>query len=145
MSYFLDPLDLRLRGAGRWMTLRPFRYQSDVGDCTVIVPAEFITDLASVPRVPFAYLLTGGRAPGPSVIHDFLYQHPDWENRELGDAIFAEAMGVEQPELGFEGEGSVIRGLMWAGVRAGGWYPWNKHRGQVLNPVWSTTGWPEAP
>lgn len=148
MAEFLTRLRLELQGRKTWMTLTPFAYVSDVAQQTIVVPAEFITDLASVPRLPLAYLLAGDRAPGPAVVHDYLYQLPSWADRSLADAIFLEAMGVHQPELGFEAEGGVIRRLMWAAVRAGGWVPWRGHekRAAELNPVWSDQGWPaESP
>ena len=128
------------------MTLAPLRYESDLAASTIIVPAEFITDLASVPRLPLAYLIAGARAPGPSVIHDYWYQHPDLDDRQLGDGVFAEAMAVHQPDLGFEAEMAPIRGLMWGAVRSGGWLPWMRHgkRAASLNPIWSASKWPEV-
>jgi hypothetical protein len=146
MAHFGGFLDVRQLGHSRWMTLRPLTYDSDLlAAHQIVVPAEFITDLSSVPRLPFAYMLTGDRARGPAVIHDWLYQHPDWQNRTLADAIFQEAMGVSQLEFGFAAESWLIRKLMWAGVRAGGWYAWNHTptRARLLNPIWSATGWPE--
>ena len=145
---FCTPLNVRLAGRGKWRTLTPLVYDSMVWGEPITVPADFITDLASTPRFPpVAYALAGGRAPGPAVVHDFLYQVPSWGDRELADTIFHEAMGVHQPEFGFEPESSVIRGMMWAGVRAGGWHAWNKTpaRARQLNPIWSSTFWPEAP
>lgn len=144
---FLGPLEVRLVGRGKWMTLAPLTYDSAVWGFPIIVPAELVTDFASVPRVPFAFMLTGSRAPGPAVVHDWLYQSPSWGDRELADAIFAEAMAVAQPEFGFEPESAMIITLMWAGVRAGGWHAWNKTsaRSAALNPIWTREGWPEAP
>ena len=146
MARFLDHLDVRLVGHKRWMTLATLRYESDVAKRTIVVPAEFITDFASVPRVPFAYLIAGARAPGPSTIHDYWYQNPDIEDRPLGDSVFFEAAGVNQPELGFYAESDVIRGLMWSGIRAGGWWPWMRHgkRAATLNPIWTASAWPEV-
>lgn len=144
---FLTPLDLRLRGYKKWETLAELRYQSDLMGL-IVVPKEFITDLASVPRLPLAYMITGDRAPGPAVIHDYLYQSPKFENRKLADAVIDEAMAVNQPELGFEAENDIIRTLIWTGVRAGGWKAWNDHkgRGATLNPIWTQGGWPaQAP
>jgi len=144
---FLGPLDLRLYGKGKWITLAGFGYESAQYPKPILVPAEFVTDLASTPRLPFTYLLAGGRAPAPAVVHDFLYQVPTWDDRGLADAIFEEAMGVEQPTFGIEAESRVIRKLMWAAVRAGGWHAWNKtpERARLLNPIWSATQWPESP
>ena len=38
----------------------------------IIVSAGFVTDFASVPRVPLAYWLTGDTAHKSAVIHDYL-------------------------------------------------------------------------
>lgn len=141
---FHAPLDIRQLGRRRWMTLAPLVYRSDLLVEPVTIPSEFITDLASVPRLPFAYLLAGDRAHGPAVVHDWLYQHPDWEDRALADAMLLEAMTVEQLDLGFEAESLVMRRIIWAGVRAGGWLAWREHgkRQAALNPIWTRTGWP---
>lgn len=141
---FHSTLDQRQVGKNRWMTLAPLIYDSAVANRRIVVPAEFIYDGASVPRVPVAFWLTGGRAWGPACLHDFGYLHPDEDDRPLWDAIFHEAMGVHQPELGHEAEAAWVRSLMWSGVRVGGWKAWRDHgkRAGALNPVWSSTGWP---
>lgn len=146
MSAFLDPLRVRLIGPDRWILEAPFRYQSDVAGRTFEASAEFITDFSSVPRLPFAYLIAGGRCPQAAVPHDYLYQHPDWDDRATADAVFWEAAGVTQPELGIFAESDRIRRLMWAGIRAGGWKPWRDHgkRAAVLNPIWTASAWPEV-
>lgn len=143
MSAFLGPLDLRLWGPGRWVLLRDFQYDSDLMG-RITVPEGFVTDLGSVPRLPFAYLIAGNRFPAPAVVHDYLYQHPDFEDRALADAVLHEATGVEAPGYGIESESGIIRSLAWGGVRVGGWSPWNSHRPEKLNPIWTATGWPAA-
>ena len=146
MARFLDRLDLLLMGRKKWMTHTQLRYESDVAKRTIVVPAELVTNLASVPRLPLAYMLAGERAPGPAVVHDYLYLRPDWGNRALADAVFLEAMAVDQPELGFEAELAPVRGLMWSAVRSFGWIPWRNHgkRNAALNPIWDREGWPEV-
>jgi len=143
---FLGPLDLRQTGGARWITLAPLTYQSAVYGGVVVVPAKFVTDLASVPRVPFAFWLTGGRAHGPAVVHDWLYQKPDFEDRAKADAVLYEAMGVSQPSLGFEAESAWTRWMIYVGVRAGGWVAWRNHgkRGAELNPIWTADKWPSS-
>jgi hypothetical protein len=143
---FDRPLDLRQIGRDRWITLAPLTFRS-VRAGAIVVPAEFVTDLASVPRLPIAYLLAGGRANGPAVIHDWLYQHPDWNDRALADQILFEAMSCDQPELGHLAESWVVRQLMYRAVRVGGWVAWRNHgkRAVALNPEWSSTAWPAAP
>lgn len=101
---------------GRWVLVQPLLYQSDIGNLQVIVPAGFQTDLASVPRLPLAYLLTGGRANEAAVIHDFLYTTHQVDRR-TADAVLREASTVT-------GVPTVVRWLMWAGVRAFGWSHW---------------------
>lgn len=142
MSAFMTPLEVRLMGRKKWMTLAPLVYYSDAAG-TIRVPPEFITDFASVPRLPLAYLLAGDRAPGPAVVHDWLYQRPDFDDRAMADAVFAEAMGCHQPDLGFIAEGLPIRTAMYSAVRwFGGWVWDNTARVAALNPVWSATAWP---
>jgi hypothetical protein len=115
MSKFLT--DLKMENAtprddGLWRLTAPLVYQSDVAKMTFTVPAGFITDLASVPRIPIAYLLAGGTSNEASVVHDFIYStHP--VARATADAVLKEA--------------SLLTGvpkwrawLMWAGVRVGG-------------------------
>ncbi len=145
--HFLTPLRTRLYARGRWITEAPLIYWSGVADRIIEVPAEFITDFASVPRfTPISFAIAGGRAPQAATPHDYLYQHPDWEDRSLADAIFREIMGVDQPALGFESEPPAIRGLMWSAVRSFGWWPWsrNEKRAKTLNPIWTASAWPEV-
>lgn len=148
---WLSWLDTRLIATRRWQTLALLGYRSVLADREFWIAPGFITDLASVPRLPFVYLLTGDRAPGPAVLHDYFYQHPGWDDRALADGIFHEAMGVEQPDLGFSAESAWVRSLMWSGVRVGGWVAWGKREARVadLNPemdLWGRAGEPpEAP
>ena len=138
-------LDLRQLGRRRWITLSPLVYSSGVFGGTITVPAEFITDLASVPRLPVAWWIAGDRARGPAVLHDWLYQHPGFGDRSLADAVFLEAMGVHQPEFGHEAEPILVRTTMWSAVRAFGWMVWHSYerRASALNPEWSSAGWPD--
>ena len=71
----------------------PLEYECMNGDL-VIVPKDFQTDLASVPRIPVLFDVLGGRANDESVIHDYLYRTdavPGVE-KERADHIFREAM-----------------------------------------------------
>lgn len=147
MSAFLGPLVLSLHGAGLWITREPLRYQSDVAGREITVPKDLITDLASIPRRPIVYLLLGGHAPGPGVVHDFLYSTPDWDDRQLADAVLYEAMGCDQAALGYAPESTWVRWSVWSAVRLCGWWPWrnDKARAKRLNPLWTRDGWPEHP
>jgi uncharacterized caspase-like protein len=102
-------------GRGTWQLLNPFAYKSEVAETVFVVPQGFITDFASVPRIPVAFLLTGDCAQEAAVIHDWLYTSHEVD-RATADAVFREAVALGNP--GWRAW------LMWAGVRVGGGGSW---------------------
>jgi hypothetical protein len=124
MSRFTTPLDVRkmARDAsadkrGTWKLLAPLVYVSDLLEREITVPAGFITDFASVPRLPIAYLLAANCGHEAAVIHDWLYT-THLTTRRRSDAVFEEALAVG-------GEPAWRVWLMWAGVRIGGSGPYD--------------------
>lgn len=101
---------------GKWVVMSPLVYQSDVAGRAITVPAGYETDLASVPRLPFVYWLTGGTSNEAAVVHDYLYS-THLVDRKTADAVLKEASGVT-------GVPAWRRWLMWAGVRIGGASHW---------------------
>jgi hypothetical protein len=97
---------------GKWVVCKPVIYQSDVAKQTFTVPEGFHTDLASVPRLPVVYWLTGGTSTEAAIVHDYLYS-TGLVPRETADAVLREASQVT-------GVPGWRRWLMWAGVRLGG-------------------------
>jgi hypothetical protein len=85
MSAFLSPLklDYMTDSAGNLLKNRdgrqlfkllyPFSYYSDILGCIITVPMGFVTDLASIPRLPVIYLLLNGIADEAGVVHDYAY------------------------------------------------------------------------
>ena len=69
---------------GKWVLLCPFVVKVDGSPW--VIPTEFETDFASVPRVPFAYLLAGDTAHKSAVFHDFLYEQQ--VDRKWADGVF---------------------------------------------------------
>jgi hypothetical protein len=51
--------------------LAPYYVRLD--DDYLCIPEGFVTDLASVPRIPVIYLWLGGRGKKAAVVHDWLY------------------------------------------------------------------------
>lgn len=90
MSKFLTELDVKESQDGWWTLCAPLVFQSDVVGKEVKVPRGFHTDFASVPRLPFAYLLFGGTANRPAAVHDWLYLTADFD-RKTCDRVFLEA------------------------------------------------------
>lgn len=128
---FLSELSARLLSDSedRWQLLADLRYRSAVFPSLIVVPTGFVTDFASVKRLPVVYWLYGGRAKRPAVVHDFLYQTHLPSTRSVADAVFFEAMRAT--ELVWR-----IRWSMWAGVRVLGAGDWDSGpaRFLVLNP-----------
>lgn len=117
MARFLTSLHVNQVNDGEWLLLRDLVYESDVLKDTICVPIGFQTDFASVPRLPGAYLVAGGKATKEAVIHDYLYA-TGLCSRKDADAVFLEAMQVN-------GQSWWRRTLMWAAVRAFGGFVHN--------------------
>ena len=103
-----------------WALLNELVYESAHLGCCVVVPKGFITDLASVPRIPpIVYSAWGNRAHYESVIHDWLYCvgcYPIVE-MDVANQVFLEAMTVR-------GKPDWIKWAMYAGVCVGGFTHW---------------------
>lgn len=107
----VDDIDSEYRGL--WKLSAPLVYQSDLLGSTVTVPAGFLTDLESCPRVPVAFMLFGAMGDSASIVHDWLYTSPTTTDRATADAILKEAL--------------IATGIpawrafsIWIGVRLGG-------------------------
>lgn len=128
-------------GRALWMTLAPLRF----GNLTV--PAEFITDLASVPRAPIAWWFTGGRGTRSAILHDFPYQFGYWlysggrrvnVRKTDADRVFYQSLLADP----ISGCGPTLAWMMYQAVRVGGRGVWSKEaRTRTLNPEWSQAGW----
>ena len=75
------------------------------------MPRGFYTDLASVPRLPFAYYLAGGRGVRAATLHDHLYTIR--ADRSWADSVFYHALLAE-------GEPEIIAKAMHDAVRLAG-------------------------
>lgn len=95
MSTFTTPADLRMLGDFKWELLAPFEYH--VGDLPSIdviqVPAGFVTDLASVPRMFWVILPPHGQYAKAAILHDYLYANAIG-SKLYADEVFYEAMEV---------------------------------------------------
>lgn len=111
MEFVTDPVVIIL-GPDRFKLAEDFICK--VYDYTIIVPAEFISDLDSIPRIPFAYVMLKNRCPRAAILHDALYKYKPYNLTRLQyDQIFLCAMEID-------GLGLVARNAIYAGVRLGG-------------------------
>lgn len=97
-----------------WLLYSPLIYESEIVG-RIEVPKGFITDLASVPKVPLVYEVWGNKAHHEAVIHDYLYRTDSVPQVTFDQAneVFLEAMGVR-------GKPWYIKYPMYWGVCLGG-------------------------
>jgi len=127
-SQFLSPLQVEQIDEKNWRLLADLRYYSALLGREVVVPKGFVTDFASVPRLPFIYWFTGGTADAPAVLHDWFYRtNTEDITRKTTDALLAEAMDAR-------GYWRVRTWSMWAGVRIGGYWSYEARRAVVVAP-----------
>lgn len=81
------------------------------------VPAGFITDLDSVPRIPIFYTIFKGRTTDEAIIHDYLYSIGF--DRKAADEIFLQLMNSGRVRRRYR------LPIYWA-VRLFGWYRYRK-------------------
>lgn len=126
---FLDPLELEYMDGRRWKLTKAFDYRlgQPLGAEYVRVPAGFVTDFASIPKILWNVLPPTGPYGKAAVIHDWLYQRqaimPTLRlcDQAEADRVLLEAMGVLDVSY-------VARLTIYAGVRVGGSFTWNRYR-----------------
>jgi Protein of unknown function (DUF1353) len=104
---FFSPL-IAERDGKDWTLHDSLHFWSNTLNEMLIVPRGFITDFASVPRIPLAFWLAGDTAHASAVIHDYLLSLK--YARPLAAEVFREAMIAE-------GVPSWRRWLMYNSVR----------------------------
>jgi hypothetical protein len=82
------------------------------------VPKHFVTDFATIPRVPVFWWLAKGIMQRPAVVHDWLYTIAEWP-RAVCDDVLLEAGRVA-------GVNIALRGGMYAAVRMFGAKAYNQ-------------------
>lgn len=127
MTSFTTPLKVEVldgRRAGRVTArlLASFEYHVGAEGSAerIVVPAGYVTDFASIPRLFWRLEPPLGPAGKAAVVHDYLYSTRGLAGRytrAAADGIFREAMGVLKVP-------AWKRSLMWAAVRVGGGGGW---------------------
>ena len=116
---FVDEPELKMLRNGDWQLRTPLTYISS-SYYIVAVPAGFITDLASVPRILQSWVPQHGAHSLAAIIHDYLYATQPI-SRKHADDMFLEA-------LEDSGVGLLRRYALYAGVRVGGWIAWGSRK-----------------
>lgn len=114
-----------------WEVHEPLIFNSKYLQLTIVVPAGFCTDFASIPWLILTTFLFGNRGHAGATVHDYLYKFGRVGNipisRQDADKVLAEAVQVA-PDL----EPYVIAMALWSGVSIGGIIPWRKYRSVVI-------------
>ena len=99
----------------------------DTDGSRYVIPAGFVSNFASIPRILFLFFAPHGLSAIPSIKHDYRYihligveKHGFWKARAAADRQY-------RLDLLDEGMGCCGAWLMWLGVRALGWYNWGQH------------------
>lgn len=119
-------------GRSLWAVQRALEYQvGNDPEEIIVVPAGFVTDLASVPRLVWSFYPPDGPWAKAAIIHDFLYWTKgtgEWHgragitraepySRKEADDILKEAMADRSV-------GKWEQFVIWASVRLGGGAGW---------------------
>lgn len=151
MGKFLTPLRVEqisdsVTEKSRWKLIEPLVYKSNSRGF-IIIPEGFITDFASVPRIPIVHALYAGRGDKQAVLHDYLYtaphrtqppdplgtQHGVIVTRAVADCIYRGALTDDLKYNPDFFDNFFMRYLlahftsfsMWCGVRAIGRFYWD--------------------
>lgn len=106
--------------AKNWQLVEPMVYRVAETSDSVVVPAGFVTDFASIPHALQSFISPMGPYLLPAIVHDYLY----WEqvcSRPQADSLFLKAMvEMEVPER--------TRMAMYRGVARFGGSAWEQNR-----------------
>lgn len=116
MSEYVTTLKVEQLERTKFRLLAPLHFRDSVGD--VIVPAEFVTDFASLKAVHNMFLyplyaLVSGYGNYGSTVHDYLYSTKA-VSRRVADKYLYRALRAE-------GVAKWRASVFYIGVRLGGW------------------------
>ncbi len=112
MNSFQSNLKVELQEDRKtWKVISDFLYM-DHDKGLIVVPQGFVTDFASVPRIPVVFELVGEYGHAAATVHDYLYSTGKFSRSECDDIFFR--------CLRDSGISKWRAYLMWSGVRVFG-------------------------
>lgn len=100
-----------------WYLREPLRwFGGETPAVEVVVPAGFVTDFASVPRVLWWLFSRWGKYGNAAVVHDWLYWSQQLHSRKASDLAIAE--GMDDMGVGKASKHVIYRALWLFGGRA---------------------------
>jgi len=126
MFYTSLKVEVLSNGRQRMLTEK-LTYFSELTQAVIHVPAGFVTDYASIPRIFWGILPPSGKYTKATVLHDYLYASELFD-KKTADLIFKEAM------LSLDVSKWKIYTMYYA-VDWFGFVAWNKYRKLENNMV----------
>lgn len=123
MPFDNDHVVVVRRDDDTWELEHPLIYRGSVD--TFCVPAGFVTDFASVPRIAVWLIPRFGRYTPAAIVHDYLCQNLPIPPADV-DGVFRRIMREQ-------GVPPIRRWLMWTGVR------WGAVANPARRPGWMST------
>ena len=108
--------------------LEPLAYTTRDSAWTIVIPAGFVTDYASIPRPLWVAIPPRGRYNRPAIVHDFLYQTAPIDPRTTHRCTWTTADAVLREACENVCTRATQRWVIWLGLRAGGWVTWRRYR-----------------
>lgn len=118
---FKTPLKIEQIDDTYFLLLSDLIYESEKYKIRIVVPAGFVSDGPSVPRIPFLYFFFGSKGKRAAVVHDWLYRN-ELVPRDVADDIFKEALCDTN-------KGIYTAFGMYLGVRMFGWASYGGKKG----------------
>jgi len=100
-----------------WVLLEDLHFkmlrEEDHEQFDIIIPAGFVTDLASIPSILTPIYNKYSRYASPGIVHDFLYWTHACNDRNVSDRILKEALkGLGS---GYSARNTIKKGVQWFG------------------------------
>jgi Protein of unknown function (DUF1353) len=122
------PLVRDLEDGVRQQLQEPLAHVTADGLWTIVVPAGFITDYASIPQVLHSVLPPRGKGNRANIVHDYLYRYAPRDPRTGASVTQATADRIKLEGDAILGERWTRRWAMYVGLRVGGWVTWRRYR-----------------
>lgn len=91
LNKFCDDAHVVILNKFRFKLVTPLRYQ--YGTEVITVPAGFVTDLASFPRILWSLWPPHGQYARAAIVHDYLYQYAI-QSKQYADTMFLNALAA---------------------------------------------------
>lgn len=116
---YYNNLKVEKISATEWKLLEDLVYM-DVKHGAIGVPVDYVTDFASVPRLPIVFDFLGDIGHAAATIHDYLYDNGKLTKKECDDVFHRALLD--------DGIGAIRSYIMYSGVKLFGFMAFKRAR-----------------